>query len=192
VMGTNPIAWAAPRAEGKPPLCLDVATAAVAEGKVRVAKYKGELVPPGAIVTADGHPSQVPDDLYDGGALLAFGGHKGSGLSILAQMVGRGLAGMLPPSPGSHRGANGPFVLAIKVEAFAPLDQFLGEVEAQCAEISSSAPAEGFDRVRLPGEPELENRERRAAEGIPVPDSTWHDLLALADELGVRRDGWDA
>ncbi|MEA2594186.1 MAG: hypothetical protein QOF01_655 [Thermomicrobiales bacterium] len=192
VMGTNPIAWAAPRGDGKPPLCLDVATAAIAEGKVRVAKSKGEPVPPGVIVTVDGLPSQIPDDFYDGGALLPFGGHKGSGLSILAQVIGRGLAGLQPPSPTALRGANGPFVLAINVESFAPFEQFLGEVEAQCEEISGSAPAEGFDRVRLPGEPELENRERRGAEGIPIPDSTWGELVALAEELGVRDARWSA
>jgi LDH2 family malate/lactate/ureidoglycolate dehydrogenase len=185
VMGTNPIAWAAPRADGKPPVSLDIATAAIAEGKVRVAKTKGELVPPGVIVTAAGVPSQVPDDFYDGGALLPFGAHKGSGLSILAQVIGRGLAGLEPPTPTAHRGANGPFVLAIDVERFTPIAAFLDVIEAQCDEITGSTPMEGFDRVRLPGEPELENRVRRA-EGIPIPDATWIELTALAEELGVR------
>jgi uncharacterized oxidoreductase len=191
VMGTNPIAWAAPRADGKPPVSLDIATAAIAEGKVRVAKTKGELVPPGVIVTADGAPSQVPDDFYDGGALLAFGGHKGSGLSILAQVIGRGLAGLQPPDPTAHRGANGPFVLAINVESFTPFARFLDEVEAQCDEITGASPMEGFDRVRLPGEPEMENRVRRA-EAIPIPEATWDGLRALADELGVRDERWSA
>jgi uncharacterized oxidoreductase len=191
VMGTNPIAWAAPRADGKPPLSLDIATAAIAEGKVRVAKTKGEPVPPGVIVTAGGVPSQVPDDFYDGGSLLAFGGHKGSGLSILAQVIGRGLAGLEPPSPSAHRGANGPFVLAINIESFRPVAQFLETIEAQCDEITGSAPMEGFDRVRLPGEPEQENRIVRA-EGIPVPDATWSDLRALAVELGVCDERWSA
>jgi LDH2 family malate/lactate/ureidoglycolate dehydrogenase len=191
VLGTNPIAWAAPRGGGKPPLCLDVATSTFAEGKVMMAKTRGELVPPGVIVTADGHPTQIPDDLYDGGALLPFGAHKGSGFSILAQIVGHGLAGMLPPSPVSQLGANGPLVLAIDVESFGPLDQCLGEIEAQCKAITDAPPAEGFDRVRLPGEPEVESRARRAIEGIPIPESTWTDLLALADELGVRDEAWD-
>jgi LDH2 family malate/lactate/ureidoglycolate dehydrogenase len=192
VMGTNPIAWAAPRAEGKPPVSFDVATSAIAEGKVRVAKFKGELVPPGVIVTTDGVASRVPDDFYDGGALLPFGGHKGSGLSILAQVIGRGLAGLEPPSTSAHRGANGPFVLAINVEAFRPFAEYLDEVEAQCEEIAGSAPAEGFDRVRLPGDPELENRERRGAEGIPIPAATWRELVALSEDLGVRDPRWSA
>lgn len=187
LFGTNPIAWAAPRADGQPCLSFDIATATIAEGKVRVAKAKGELVPPGVIVTTEGLPSQIPDDFYDGGALLPFGGHKGSGLSLLAQVVGRGLAGLQPPTASAHRGANGPFVIAINPEAFTPFTQFLGEVEAQCDEIVSSDPMEGFDRVRLPGQPETESRQRRA-EGIPVPETTWKGLCDLAADLGIADD----
>src|SRR5680860_119309 len=85
VMGTNPIAWAVPRAGEEPPVSLDVATAFIAEGKLRVARAKGAPCPFGAIVNIDGAPSIDPADFYDGGALMAFGGHKGSGFSILAQ-----------------------------------------------------------------------------------------------------------
>lgn len=191
ILGTNPIAWAAPRANGQPSLSFDIATSTIAEGKVRVAKAKGELVPPGVIVTTEGVPSQIPDDFYDGGAMLTFGGHKGSGMSLLAQVLGRGLAGLQPPSKSAHRGANGPFVIAINPDVFTPFDQFLGEIEDQCDEISASPPMEGFDRVRLPGEPETESRVKRA-DGIPVPDTTWRDLCALAAELGVQDERWSA
>jgi LDH2 family malate/lactate/ureidoglycolate dehydrogenase len=191
VLGTNPFAWAAPRAGDKPSLSFDVATSMIAEGKVRVAKAKGELVPPGVIVTTEGVPSQIPDDFYDGGALLTFGGHKGSGLSLLAQVIGRGLAGLTPHSSKIQRGVNGPFVIAINPDVFTPFSLFLDEIESQCDEISESEPMEGFDRVRLPGEPETESRERRAT-GIPVPETTWQDLCALAAELGVRDERWSA
>jgi LDH2 family malate/lactate/ureidoglycolate dehydrogenase len=191
ILGTNPIAWAAPRAGDQPSLSFDIATAMIAEGKVRVAKAKGELVPPGVIVTTDGVPSQIPDDFYDGGALLPFGGHKGSGLSLLAQVIGRGLAGLTPQSSKVQRGVNGPFVIAINPDVFTPFRLFLDEIESQCDEISASEPMEGFDRVRLPGEPETESRERRA-DGIPVPERTWQDLCALAAELGVLDDRWSA
>jgi LDH2 family malate/lactate/ureidoglycolate dehydrogenase len=191
ILGTNPIAWAAPRANGQPCLSFDVATSTIAEGKVRVAKAKGELVPPGVIVTTEGIPSQIPDDFYDGGAMLTFGGHKGSGLSLLAQVLGRGLAGLEPPSPKAHRGANGPFVIAINPEMFTPFDQFLSTIEDQCGEICDSPPMEGFDRVRVPGQPETESRLKRA-DGIPVPETTWRDLCALASDLGVQDERWSA
>jgi uncharacterized oxidoreductase len=185
VLGTNPIAWAAPRAAGKEPVCLDIATAAIAEGKLRVARAKGETVPLGMIVDAEGYASNEPNDFYHGGALLPFGAHKGSGLSLLAQLLGRGLAGMTPDSLREHRGANGPFVLALDVAAFTPVDRFIAAVEEQCAEIKASATADGFTEVLVPGEPEVAARRRREAEGIPVPERTWQDLQAVANELGV-------
>ncbi len=75
VMGTNPIAWAVPRSPEREPICLDVATAYIAEGKVRVARAKEVDVPEGAIVDRDGFPTVNPNVFYDGGALLTFGGH---------------------------------------------------------------------------------------------------------------------
>jgi len=188
VMGTNPIAWAAPRAGDREPVCLDIATAAVAEGKLRVARAKGVPAPPGAIVNVDGHPSLDPNEFYAGGALLPFGGHKGSGLSILVQIIGHGLAGIDRAQLMEHRGANGPFVLALNPEAFGVGSTFVEAVEEQCAEISHAAPAEGFESVLLPGEPEMIARAERAKAGIPVPDSTWGDLMRLARELGIDAD----
>jgi uncharacterized oxidoreductase len=58
VMGTNPMAWAVPRVAGFEPILVDFATAAVAEGKLRVARAKGETVAPGLIIDSEGHPSQ--------------------------------------------------------------------------------------------------------------------------------------
>ena len=185
VMGTNPIAWAVPRADGKAPICLDVATSSVAEGKLRVAQAKGEAIAPGLILNSEGRPSIDPNDFYAGGALVPFGAHKGSGFSILAQLLGVGLAGAMPDVLSQKRGGNGPFVLALDIARFRPLDEFIAAVEMQADVVNASAPAEGFDRVLLPGEPEIETRARRVTEGIPVPDRTWDDLMALAEKLEV-------
>ena len=183
VMGTNPIAWAVPRAEGKEPICLDVATAFIAEGKVRVAQAREVEAPAGAIMDVDGYPSVNPNDFYDGGALNAFGAHKGSGFSILAQMIGVGLAGAHPDLLFQHRGGNGPLVLAIDVSAFVDPATFVARVEEQAAEINASAPAAGVDAVFLPGDPELVLRVQRERDGIPVPDSTWEKLQARGAKL---------
>lgn len=185
VFGTNPIAWGAPRAGGLPPIVHDGATAAVAEGKLRVARAKGEAVPPGVILDPVGQPTVDPEDFYAGGALLPFGGHKGSGLSVLVQILGRGLAGADPVSLAAHRGGNGPVVLAIDVRPFTDVDAFAAEVEALCATIKATPPAEGFPDVLLPGEAEERSRERRLAEGIPVAERTWRELRALAKKLNV-------
>ena len=185
VMGTNPIAWAMPRAGGEEPLSFDIATSAVAEGKLRVARAKGEQVRPGLLVDADGHPTVEPDDFYRGGALLPFGGHKGYGFSLLAQLLGRGLAGLDLAALVTQRGVNGPVVLALDPAAFVPLPEFVATVEAQCAEIVASPPADGVEAVLLPGQIELATRAHRLAAGIPVADRTWDELVGLAADLGV-------
>src|SRR5581483_5904674 len=86
ILGTNPIAFAIP-AGSYPPLVADFSTAAVAEGKVRVALAKGEKIPPTWVVDRDGKPTTDPAKLYDGGALLTFGEHKGFALALLADVL---------------------------------------------------------------------------------------------------------
>jgi len=185
VFGTNPIAWGVPRGGGRSPLVHDIATAAVAEGKVRVARAKGEALVPGLILDAAGHPSVDPEDFYAGGALLPFGGHKGSGLSVLIQILGRGLAAADPENLAAHRGGNGPVVIAVDVRPFTGLDAFAAEADAVCAQIKANPPADGVDEVLLPGEAEERSRARRSVEGVPVAVRTWDELQALATELGV-------
>jgi LDH2 family malate/lactate/ureidoglycolate dehydrogenase len=185
VLGTNPIAWAVPRGGDQPPICLDVATAGIAEGKLRVARSKGVTVPAGNVVDREGRASIDPEDFYAGGALLPFGGHKGSGFSLLAQFIGRGLAGMDPSGYSGPRGVNGPFVLAIDIARFNDPDQFEAEVEAQCDAVTCCLPAEGVEAVLLPGQPELLTRAIREREGVPVPEKTWDELQTLAREWGV-------
>lgn len=189
VMGTNPFAWAVPRAEGTPPVCLDVATAGIAEGKLRVARARGFPVPAGNIVDRDGRATTEPGDFYAGGALLAFGGHKGSGLSLLAQFIGRGLAGLDPSMYDGPRGINGPFILVIDIARFTDLETFRAGAEAQCDAVTGSFPAEGVDAVLLPGQPELAMRAVREREGIPIPDTTWRELMNLAEKWNVSIAG---
>jgi LDH2 family malate/lactate/ureidoglycolate dehydrogenase len=185
VMGTNPIAWAVPGKDEDHPFALDIATAQIAEGKVRVARNKGVPVPEGAIVNLDGSPSIDPNDFYDGGALMAFGGHKGSGFSILAQLLGRGLAGMTQERLLSHRGGNGPVVIAIDPARFAPLELFREAVTEEAERVRSATPAEGFSEVLMPGDPEIREQARREAEGCVVDDTTWNALVSEAIRLGL-------
>jgi LDH2 family malate/lactate/ureidoglycolate dehydrogenase len=189
VLGSNPFAWGIPRGPGQEPLSFDIATAAIAGNKVAVARSMGELVPPGFLIDADGRPSQDPEALDAGGALLTFGGHKGYGLSVLAQVLGRALVGIDATGYDGPRGANGALIVALDPTAFLPLAAFTREVDAQCDLIKASLPADGVETVLLPGEPELASRARREREGIPLPDRVWDDLQALATEVGVPGDG---
>ena len=189
VLGTNPIAWAVPRGAGHEPLSFDAATSGIASNKVRLAQAQGALVPPGFLVDVDGRLTQDPDALCRGGALLPFGGHKGYALSVLIQVLGRGLMGIDATGYEGPRGANGPLVFALDPTAFVSLDVFTREVDAQCAALQAVPPAEGVEAVLLPGEPELATRCRREYEGIPIPERFWSELLALSEELGVACAG---
>ena len=139
------------------------------------AQPSGVAAPPSAY-----RKGSIDWEVYAGGALLPFGGHKGSGFSLLAQFIGRGLAQMDPSGYDGPRGVNGPFILAIDIARFTDLEQFRSEVEAQCAAVTGCLPAEGVEAVLLPGQPELAIRATRERDGVPIPDTTWQELEALA------------
>jgi len=184
VMGTNPFAWAAPGGPDQPPLVLDFATSGVAEGKLRVARSKGAPIPDGLVVDSAGRPSRDPADFYAGGALQTFGLHKGSGMSVMIELLARGLCGVDPTQ--SHPiGQNGPLILALNIPFLAPEAQFLGAAERLRAQITGSSPITGFGEVMLPGDPELRARRHRLEEGIPIPQPTWDDIVTLAAEWNV-------
>jgi uncharacterized oxidoreductase len=173
-LGTNPMAWGVPRGAGQDPLVLDFATSVVAEGKVRLAQAKGEQVPPGYIIDRDGRPTIEPADFYDGGALLPFGGYKGYGLSVMIELVGGALSGLGSSMGARYLAGNG-----------TTLEAFTADADELSEKIHSTPAADGFSEVLLPGEPELRSRRQRLAAGIPVPQTTWQDIQALADELNV-------
>ncbi|KTC50502.1 lactate dehydrogenase, partial [Pseudomonas fluorescens ABAC62] len=92
LFGTNPIAFAAPRADGAP-IVFDLATSAIAHGDVQIAARKGERLPPGMGVDSLGQPTTDPKAVLEGGALLPFGGHKGSALSMMVELLAAALTG---------------------------------------------------------------------------------------------------
>jgi LDH2 family malate/lactate/ureidoglycolate dehydrogenase len=185
IMGTNPFAWAAPGGPDRAPFVLDFATSAVAEGKLRVARSKGEPLPPGLVVDSAGGPSQDPADFYAGGALQTFGLHKGSGMSVMIELLARGLCGV-DQTRKNHIGLNGPLIMALNIPFLAPEEQFKSAAERLRAQIAGSSPLAGFDEVLLPGDPERRARQRRLEEGIPIPQQIWDQIVALASEWGVE------
>ncbi|VVP85132.1 Delta(1)-pyrroline-2-carboxylate/Delta(1)-piperideine-2-carboxylate reductase [Pseudomonas fluorescens] len=92
LFGTNPLAFAAPCA-GSDPIVFDMATSAMAHGDVQIAARQGEQLPPGMGVDAQGQPSCDPQAILNGGALLPFGGHKGSALSMMVELLAAALTG---------------------------------------------------------------------------------------------------
>ena len=185
VMGTNPMSFAVPCGDDGT-LLLDFATASLAHGKVMLAQAKGVPVPQGMMLDKHGRPSTDASILDDGAVLLAMGLHKGSGLSMMMEIIPTLLAGKRPiSSPDFHFG-NPTLLMALLPEAFDDGTDFSRQVELLKRKVNAVKPAEGFDEVLAPGEPEARSYAERVQAGIPLPDSVWADLRRLADELGVQ------
>lgn len=188
-LGANPIAAGFPLGSGRSPLIVDFATTTVAEGKIRVARDAGQQLPPGAILNRDGLPTTNPNDFYNGGMLLPFGGHKGYGLALVAEML---TAALVAPSRWSEEGRGGPvfgrsglFMLAIDPAIFGTRAEYERIAEETVAHLKSIPPAPGFDEVLIPGEPEARSRMQRLRDGIPLAAATWQAIVAAATDLGV-------
>ena len=186
LLGTNPVAWGAPRSSGEPPLVVDFATASIAEGKLKVAHAAGKNAPKGAVVDRDGRPTVATADFYDGGALTTFGGHKGFGLSVMAEVLGGILSGAGASSVPGFDGGNGTAIVAVDIARFVPEPEFVARVEAFAGVLHGAPRAPGFDEILTPGEPEWRSRKTRSEEGVVVPEATLLAISELTNELGVR------
>ncbi|MFA7666482.1 MAG: malate/lactate/ureidoglycolate dehydrogenase [Burkholderiaceae bacterium] len=189
--GTNPCCIGIPLAD-QPPMILDFATSAVAQGKMRVAHNKGEKVPAGRLIDDHGQPTDDPRYVVipPWGALLPFGEHKGSGLAIACELLGGALTGggtWHQPHDGSRRVYNGMLTILIDPARAGGADSFVAESAAFIESLRQSPPAPGIDKVRIAGEPERETLQRRLANGIPVDATTWEEILAAGEKLGLAR-----
>jgi len=129
-LSTNPIAVSFP-SDLDGPILLDFATSVVAEGKLRIYKASGQPVPDGWVLNSEGHPSNDPNDFYEGGALLPLGGamgHKGYALAFMADLFGGILSrGGFPGNPGKYY-SNNSLIVAIDIERFARSETIKAEV----------------------------------------------------------------
>src|SRR5579862_2010472 len=189
-LGTNPISIAVP-SDLDGPFCLDMATSAVAAGKVFLAAARGEPIPTGWIVDADGRETTDPTRLRQGGALLPLGGtegYKGSGLAAMVEVLCGLLTGLGFGVEPSGRHNDGCFMAVFNVAAFRPLDKFKQEVGEFARYLKSTPPSEGSQGVFYPGEIEFLREQERHKSGIEVEDATWDKLRALAREYKLSAE----
>ena len=185
--GTNPVCIAIP-IPGEPPFVLDMATSAVAQGKMRVAYNKGEKVSPDWLIDDQGKPTSDPQfgAVEPFGALRTFGLHKGYGLAVVCELLGGALTGSgteRSKDRSKRRVWNGMLTILIDPARLDGGKLFETETSEFLASLRRSPPAPGVDKVRIAGEPERETRARREREGIEVDPTTWKEIHAAASKL---------
>ncbi|MGA9704169.1 Ldh family oxidoreductase [Pseudomonas sp.] len=179
LFGTNPIAFAAPRADGLP-IVFDLATSAIAHGDVQIAARKGERLPPGMGVDSLGQPTQDPKAVLEGGALLPFGGHKGSALSMMVELLAAALTGgnfSFEFNWADHPGARTPWTgqLLIVIDPSKTDGQSFAE---RSQELVRQMHAAGLRR--LPGDRRHRTRAKAQHNGIEIDAQELRQLRELA------------
>jgi len=183
--GTNPIAWAAPRAHGAP-VVADMSSSAVAWVRVNAAAQAGEPIPLGWAFDADGNPTTDAVAAL-AGSMAPSGGHKGSALALLVDIMSGGVAGSnFSHEAGSFGGtADGPpdvgqVVLAIDPPATMG-DAYTARLEQEFMALSAEP------GVRLPGDHRLAHRLRAEAHGVDVPEELMALLLQYSEHGSPAR-----
>ena len=190
ILGTNPIAYAAPTGTSRT-IMLDIATSAVAATKIFAAKTEGRSIPDTWLVDDEGIPTTDPTIYPEHGAQLPMAGHKGYGLAVLVEILTAVLTGSAmmgevhswvtdDPEPPDQ----GHAFLALDVGAMMPAARFHERMGTMSAAIKGAEVAQGA-AIYLPGEMEWERREQALEEGIPLPEDVLISLRELATDSGL-------
>lgn len=189
---TNPVCIGLPATERQPAVLLDMATSGVAMGKVRVARNEGKSAPAGTLIDAAGQPTVDPNVMYrePPGAMLPFGGHKGYALAVVAELLAGALSGGPTIQPGNARMGgiiNNMFTVLVDPARLAGVDWLRREIDGFVEHVKASPPADPVAPVLVPGDPERMARAERSRDGIHVDTTTWEELLAAGETLGLAR-----
>jgi len=191
VLGSNPLAYGIPTAAD--PILLDIATAAVAGGKVYAALQRGEVIPSTWLIGPDGHPT-TDGSLYPHSAALApMAGHKGYGLGLWCEILSAVIPGgnltwqvgswiFDPPSRPSWHNAS---IMVVDLESVCGLSVFFERMKRLIDEIHQSPPADGTHGVLLPGEREFQLQRLSEKNGIALPEDVCMKLREVAEISGI-------
>ncbi|MCE2563594.1 Ldh family oxidoreductase [Komagataeibacter sp. FNDCF1] len=180
--GTNPMAFGWPRPD-RFPYVFDFATSAAARGEIELHRRAGRPIPPGWGVDHAGHPTTDPDAVINGGSMLTFGGHKGSALSTMIELLAGPLIGDLTSLDSLERdgGAGGTPFHGELVIAFSPALLGLGDTQGDTQRAERLFDAIVDQGARLPSQRRFAARERSLKEGVPIPLDLYHEVKALLD-----------
>jgi hydroxycarboxylate dehydrogenase B len=185
-LSANPVAAGVPRESG-PPIILDISTCTIAEGKIKVAFNKGSKVPDGCMLDGEGRPTNDPNSFYASppGAILPLGGHKGYGLSVIAEVLAGALTGGACSHFGVDRVANNMLTIIFDPAFFQSRDGFAAEIDSFVTHVKSSRTVTPDGEILMPGELEARTRARRLREGIEIDETTWGQIMSTCQSLGV-------
>jgi LDH2 family malate/lactate/ureidoglycolate dehydrogenase len=172
VLGTNPIAFALPGADG--PLVLDMGTSAFMGTDLALRVRLGTPLPEGVAIDRDGRPTRDPEEARQG-ALLPFGGHKGFGLGLIVQAFG-----LLGGAAAVADNNDGYIFIAFRPDLLVPLADLKRELGALIDRVKAVPPLPGVAEIRIPGEQSAKNRERLLREGLEIDRLVYDRLTALA------------
>jgi LDH2 family malate/lactate/ureidoglycolate dehydrogenase len=202
VLGTNPLAFAAPARRNRP-FHLDMATATVAANKVKVHELNGKPLPAGWVLDEAGEPVRdaalAMDYIFrrDVGGLTPVGGtaemasHKGYGLAVMAQILGGALSGasFSPVRVRTQRPHDpdniGHFFLALDPAVFRPDGAFADDVDAIIDVLHDTPPIDPAQPVLVAGDPEAAARATRLRDGIPIPGMLAEKIKAVCERCGA-------
>ena len=177
--GTNPFAFGWPR-RNSPPLIFDQASSVMAKGEVMLAAREGHALPDGVGVDADGNPSNDPDEVLKG-ALLAFGGHKGSSIAMMIELFSGALIGESHSFEAKERdnGDGGPpqggeLIIAMDPNLFGDADGWADHAENLFDQILKQ------DGARLPSARRYHNRTSALTSGVTMSEAVYEKVVALS------------
>jgi delta1-piperideine-2-carboxylate reductase len=183
VFGTNPMAFGWPR-PGDHPYVFDFATSVVARGEIELYRRSGRAIPPGWGIDATGAPTTDAATVLQHGAMLTFGGYKGSALSTMIELLAGPLIGdmtsleskALDDKSGNAGGApcHGELILAFDPAFFSQGDALADQARAE--QLFEAITDQG---ARLPSQRRFEARARSLAHGVRIPRALHEDVLAL-------------
>ena len=182
--GTDPMGFAWPRS-GRTPLVFDQSTATRARGEIMIAARDGAPVPPGLGLDRAGDPTTDADAILNGGVQLPFGGHKGSAIGLMIELLGAGLLGQ---DFGYERQGNdnadggptrgGQLLIVVDPRAFGDAAHWADHCEAFFARLQA------LEGVRLPGQRRHQNRQSATRDGVRVDAALYATVVELTDHVG--------
>lgn len=191
-LGTNPLAIGVPTHGA--PIIIDMATSVVARGKIILADKKGEPIPEGWAIDAQGNPTTDAAKALQG-CVLPFGGAKGSGIAMMIDIFCGVLSGSaygkLINSPFTHPELSmntGHCMIAVDISKFQDTEVFLSTMDSYREEVKGLARASWASEIYMPGEIEQMNYRKNMQEGIRLPNVVYSELAGLCDKLNLPFD----